>query len=106
MRILFDQGTPVPLRNLLSPHQVETVFERGWNTLTNGELLVRAEEEGFEVFITTDKNLRNQTNLVGIRIAIIVLSSTSWPRIRATISAIGKAINDISPGSLQEVEIP
>lgn len=77
MRVLFDQGTPVPLRKFLNPHEVETVFERGWSTLTNGDLLGRAEAEGFEVFVTTDKNLRNQQNLSGRRIAIVALSSTS-----------------------------
>jgi hypothetical protein len=53
VRILFDQGTPVPLRKLLNSHQVETAFERGWSTLTNGELLAAAEQERFEVFVTT-----------------------------------------------------
>ena len=40
MRILFDQGTPVPLRNSLNSYEVSTVYELGWSTLKNGELLV------------------------------------------------------------------
>ena len=36
MLVLFDQGTPVPLRKLLSRHTVETAYERGWSTLENG----------------------------------------------------------------------
>ena len=79
MRILFDQGTPVPLRSFLVNNHVETAFERGWNTLKNGALLVAAEREGFEILLTTDRNLRYQQNLTGVSIAIIVLSSTSWP---------------------------
>jgi hypothetical protein len=106
VRILFDQGTPAPLRSLLTPHQVETVFERGWSTWTNGELLAKAEEEGFEVFVTTDKNLRNQQNLSRRRIAIVVLSSTSWPRIRTAATSINQAIETTLPGSLNEVSIP
>lgn len=106
MRVLFDQGTPVPLRKYLTPHEVETVFERGWSTLTNGELLVRAEEQGFEVFVTTDKNLHDQQNLAARRIAIIVLSTTSWPRIRMAATAINQAIESLLPGSLNEVDIP
>jgi len=43
VRILFDQGTPIPLRKPLNSHQIETAFERGWSTLTNGELLAAAE---------------------------------------------------------------
>jgi len=106
VHILFDQGTPVPLRNLLNPHHIETVFERGWNTLTNGELLARAEEHGFEIFITTDKNLPHQQNLAGRRIAFIVLSSTSWPRIRNAADAIKQAIATTPFGAFSEVQIP
>ncbi len=103
MRILSDQGTPVPLRKLLNSHQVETAFERGWSTLTNGELLAAAEQEGFEVFVTTDRNLRDQQNLGRLRIAIIVLSSTSWPRINKAATAVKEAIDAALPGSFKEV---
>lgn len=106
MRILFDQGTPAPLRNLLGSHQVETAFERGWSILTNGELLAAAEQEGFEIFVTTDKNLRDQQNLSALRIAIVVLSSTSWLRIQKAATAIKEAIDASLPGSFKEVSIP
>ena len=103
MRILFDQGTPVPLRNFLSPHQVETAFERGWSTLSNGDLLAAAEQEGFEVFVTTDKNLGDQQTFGGLRIAIVVLSSTSWPRIQKAVTVVKQAA---LPGSFKEAAIP
>jgi hypothetical protein len=106
VRILFDQGTPVPLRNLLNPHQVETAFECGWRTLKNGELLAVAEQEGFEVFVTTDQNLSYQQNLGVRHLAIIVLSSTSWPRIQRSALAIAKSIAGAVPGSFQKVVIP
>jgi len=106
VRILFDQGTPVPLRRFLNTHQVETVFERGWSTLKNGELLARGEEEGFEVFVTTDKNLSKQQNLFSRKMAIVVLSSTSWPRIQVAVESINQAIETTLPGSLHEVRIP
>ena len=77
MRILFDQGTPVPLRNYLSHYQAVTVFELGWDTLNNGDLLKQAEEAGIEVLLTTDQNLKYQQNLAGRTIAIVVLSTTS-----------------------------
>lgn len=60
MKVLFDQGTPVPLRNHLPRHAVETAYERGWGGLRNGELLARAEAEGFDALVTTDQNLRHQ----------------------------------------------
>ncbi len=64
MRILFDQGTPVLLRQTLTAHKVSTAFEMGWAKLENGDLL-RAAEGQFDVFITTDQNLRYQQNLAG-----------------------------------------
>jgi len=85
---------------------VETTFERGWNTLSNGDLLAAAERDGFEIFVTTDKNIRNQQNLGGLRIAVVVLSSTSWPRIQKAAAAVKQAIDAGLPGSFREVDIP
>ncbi len=58
MQIVFDQGTPVPLRLALTGHQIATAYELGWSTLKNGELLSAAESAGFDLLITTDRNLR------------------------------------------------
>jgi hypothetical protein len=63
VRVPFDQGTPVPLRQLLTRHDVSTAFERGWSRLKNGELLIAAESAGFAVLVTTDTNLKYQQNL-------------------------------------------
>ena len=60
MKVLFDQGTPVPLRTHFTSHHVLTAYELGWATLKNGELLAAAESNGFEVFVTTDANLAYQ----------------------------------------------
>ena len=54
MRILFDQGTPVPLRRFLSGHTVATAYERGWSRVTNGDLIRLAEQAGDELLITTN----------------------------------------------------
>src|SRR5688572_16774417 len=69
MRILFDQGTPVPLRAALSEHEVSTAYERGWSTLRNGELLDSAELAGIDVLVTTDQNIRHQQDLSTRRIS-------------------------------------
>lgn len=95
MRILFDQGTPVPLRRFLTDHVVATAYERGWSTVTNGDLIRLAEQEGFELLITTDTNLRYQQNLKGRSLTILVLSTTSWPRIRLATGSIVAAIRGI-----------
>ena len=97
MKILFDQGTPDPLRTALSGHVVITAFERGWSNLGNGDLLREAERE-FNTLITTDKNLEYQQNLKGRKIAILVLPTTSWPKIPPHQGKILAAVNNIKPG--------
>jgi len=72
MRVLFDQGVPVPLRSFIKD-EVVTCHERGWSKLSNGELLGRADGE-FDAFITTDKNLGYQQNLKDRRIAVLGVS--------------------------------
>ena len=106
MRVLFDQGTPVPLREALAGHDVATAHECGWSRLKNGELLLTAESEGFEVLVTTDRNLRDQQNLSVRRIAIVVLSTTSWPRISAAAARVRTAVNACKPGGYIEVSVP
>jgi hypothetical protein len=106
VRILFDQGTPVPLRRSLNGHVVATAYELGWSTVTNGDLIRLAEQEGYELLITTDTNLRYQQNLRSRIIAILVLTTTSWPRIRQVASEIQAAVDVISEGDYQEFLIP
>ena len=106
MRVLFDQGTPVPLRQALVGHIVSTAYELGWATLKNGELLRSAEEAGFDVLVTTDTNLKYQQNLAARKIAVVVLATTSWPRIRVVAESINSAVNSASIGSYVEVAVP
>jgi hypothetical protein len=97
VKILFDQGTPAPLRRELSKHTVTTAFEKGWSTLSNGDLLAKAEQE-FDLLVTTDQNLQYQQNLAGRKIAILILPTTSWPSIRLHAIEIAAAIDRIKPG--------
>ena len=69
VKILFDQGTPVPLRQHLAGHSVDTASEKGWSDLDNGDLIDLAEQEGYEVFVTTDQGMRYQQNLAAKRLS-------------------------------------
>ncbi|MFO1377056.1 MAG: hypothetical protein U1F14_08630 [Steroidobacteraceae bacterium] len=106
MRVLFDQGTPVPLRALLTGHTVATVYELGWSRLTNGDLLRQAEVAGYEIFVTTDQNLRYQQNISGRDLAIAVLMATSWPRVQRHAAQVVKQIESLASGGYVEIEIP
>jgi hypothetical protein len=105
VKVLFDQGTPAPLRRYLRSHEVTTVYEMGWSTLQNGALIAGAEAAGFDVLVTTDRNWKYQQNLTQRRLAVVVLLSTSWPRIQAQVSAVVRAVDESTLGSYIEIEI-
>jgi len=104
MRVLFDQGTPVPLRTHLAGHDVVTAFDAGWAELSNGELLDAAEAQ-FDVLVTTDKQLGYQQNLTGRRIAIVVLPHASWPKLEPSAAEIAAAVAATHPGSYTEIDL-
>ena len=105
MRILFDQGTLVPLRSQLSAHTVDTAYERGWASLQNGDLLQAAEDANYDVFVTTDQNLKYQQNMTTRKMAILVLLTTSWPRIKPHGATVCQMIENLASGEYQECEI-
>ena len=106
MRILFDNGTPRGVASALADHAVEEVRSHGWDALRNGELLDAAEAAGFDVFLTTDRNIRYQQNLLGRKIAIVVLGKGRWTLIKNILPAIAVAVAAATPGSFVEIEIP
>jgi predicted nuclease of predicted toxin-antitoxin system len=104
VRILFDQGVPAPLRKYLAGHHVETAYERGWATMENSDLLAAAQT-AFDLFLTTDKNLRYQQNLAARTIAIAVLPTTQWPILETQIESLAAQIGAIKPGSFVDITI-
>jgi hypothetical protein len=106
MLILFDHVTPRGIAGYLPGHTVTKAKDRGWDKLTNGNLLAEAERAGFDVLLTADKNMRYQQNLTGRRIALVVLSTPQWPVVRLHLDKIAAAVNACTPGSFAEVDIP
>ena len=106
MLILFDHVTPSGIARFLPGHTVTKAKDRGWDTLSNGDLLAEAERAGFDVLLTADKNMRYQQNLTGRRIALVVLSTPQWPVVRLHMERIAAAVNAATPGSYIEVDLP
>ena len=106
MLVLFDHSTPAPLSSYLLGHSVIEARTRGWDRLSNGDLLVEAERAGFEVLVTADKNMRYQQNLKGRKIALVVLGTPRWPTLRMHVDLVAAAVNAATPGTYTEVEIP
>jgi hypothetical protein len=106
MLILFDHGTPSGIAGSLSGHKITEARERGWDGISNGELLQEAEAAGFDVLLTTDKRIRYQQKLIGRKIAIVVLGNSQWPVVRRYLDQIALAVNQAVPGSYAVVAIP
>ncbi len=82
----------MPIRWFLEGHTVRTAAQEGWDRLRNGELLNAAEAAGFDVLLTTDKNMRYQQNLTRRRIAIILLRKQQWPALRQHVQLVVTAV--------------
>jgi len=78
MRILLDQGTPALLRAALVGHVVVTAYERGWSTMMNGASLDAPEEDGFDLILSSDQNIRYQQNNV---LSVLASPRRSWPAV-------------------------
>src|SRR5271169_5984319 len=106
MLILFDHGTPSGIAGSLLGHNVTEARDRGWDRISNGELLKVAEAAEFDLLLTTDKNIRYQQDLTGRKIAIVVLGNSAWRVGRLYLDRVALAVNEATPGSYTLVDIP
>ena len=72
-----------------------------WGGIKNGELLNLIEGEGFDVFLTGDKNLKNQQNLDGRPFAVLIMSAINWPVVKPHTDKIAAAIDEAQPGTVK-----
>ncbi len=105
MKILLDECVPWPMRKFLTGHDCSTVQQSGWGGIKNGDLMRRAEMK-FDLFITSDQNIRYQKNLAGRQIAILGPSTNDLRRIQAAGALIQSAIEAIQPREFRRLEIP
>ena len=106
MNILFDNNVPAPLRRHLGGHTIKTAWEMGWHELSNGTLLSAAENAGFPLMITGDKNLAYQQNLRNRTISVIVLGTTRWDSLKENLQPVLSAILRAKPNSYEELPKP
>jgi hypothetical protein len=98
VRILLDESVPVQVRNALGRHQVSTAVEMGWQGISNGELLDRAEADGFQLLIVADKNFQHQQNLKRRHIAILELWTNHRPTLENHFERISAAADSALSG--------
>ena len=105
VRVLLDEQLPRQLARELTGHDVRAVQQQGWAGLKNGELLRRAADAGFEVFLTADQNLEFQQNLSQARLGVVVLvaSSNTLEDLLPLVPAVLRAIPRSQPGQVVRV---
>ena len=106
MRILLDNNVPRLLRINLPNHEVETAFQHNWHTLTNGELLDRAESHAYQMLITADQRIPYQQNLSRRSIAVLIITSNEREAVTNALTAINDAVNSMTAGETRTLHIP
>jgi Domain of unknown function (DUF5615) len=102
VKVLFDQNVPRNLAPHLKTHEVTRSVELGWQELKNGDLLEAAQNRGFEVLVTADRNLAYQQNLKGRRLA---MPSGNWPLLKRAVTDVVKAISESKTGDFKELKL-
>src|SRR5882724_10985819 len=98
-------SVPWPMRDIFTGHDCISVQKRGWKGIKNGELLALAAKE-FDLFITSDQNIRYQQNLLGSPIAVLELSTNDLRRIRAAACMIRAEVSKIKLGAYRRIVVP
>ena len=102
-RIILDENLPHPLRLQLRGHEIVTVQYQGWAGIQNGELL-KLIEGNFDVFVTADKNLRYQQNLIGRRVAIVELPFARLESLLPFLDKLQAAIDSAREGDYIQIQ--
>jgi len=105
MRILLDECVPRPLGKELVGHDVRTVPAMGWAGRKNGELLALMAAAGFEVLVTTDRNLRHQQDLAahGVAAVLMIAVSNRLADLVPLVPDVKAALRSLKPGAVVEV---
>jgi hypothetical protein len=104
LKVLFDEDVPRKLARSLPRHEIHTVVTMQWGGIKNGALLKLIERDGFNVFLTGDKNMENQQRLEGLPFAALVMFAINWPVVRPHIDKISVAIDDARPGTVKTID--
>ena len=104
MKVFFDEDVPRKLARSLPQHDIHTVVSMQWGGIKNGALLNLIEREGFNAFLTGDKNMQNQQRLEGRPFAVLIMSAINWPVIRPHIHKISAALDDAQPGTVRMID--
>src|ERR1700693_2605843 len=105
-RVLLDESVP---RHLAAPIEAAgfsaTAYPSSWKQIKNGELLELAERHGFDILITSDKNMYSQQNWRGRNLSIIVLPTNLRRRVMERAADVVDTIKTIEPRQYVVIEL-
>jgi hypothetical protein len=106
VRVFLDECIDWRLARDIAGHEVKTARQMGWTTIKNGELLSRASAQ-FDIFVTVDRNLSFQQNLVAFSIAVIVISAKTnrLADIKPLVPRLLEALESAQPGVVKIVAV-
>jgi hypothetical protein len=104
LRVVLDEDVPRKIVPFLPAHEVHSVVSLRWGGIKNGTLLDLIDREGFDVFITGDKNMSSQQQLENRPFAVLILSAINWPIVRPYVEKIASAVATAQPGTVTLVE--
>jgi hypothetical protein len=105
VKVLLDECVDWRLARDIVGHEVKTARQMGWTTIKNGELLALAAGQ-FEVFVTVDRNLSFQQNLVSYPIAVIVLCAKAnrLVDLKPLVPKLMAAMESVRPGFVEFID--
>lgn len=105
MKVLLDECVPQSLCRSFTEHECKGARRAGFGGKKNGQLLQLAEEAGFQVLVTVDKNIPYQQNLRGRSIALLIIDvkSNRVKGLRTHAKACLDALKSIRPGQVVRV---
>jgi Domain of unknown function (DUF5615) len=105
VKVLLDECVDWRLARDIVGHDVKTARQMGWMTVKNGELLALAAEH-FDAFVTVDRNMSFQQNLVSLSIAVVVLQAKTnrLADLRPLVPKLLSAIASAPPGAATFIE--
>lgn len=105
MKVLLDNNITHHFARSISGHVVIHARAMQWETLSNGELIARAESDGFDVLITADRGMEYQQNITSRKISVILIKSKriTLAHLLVHLEAVQTLLDDIEPGQFRRV---
>ncbi len=103
MKVLLDEMLPIGVRDFLPEHEVVTAAYAGLAGVSNGVMITRAQEEGFDVIVSLDRGIPHQQNLDRYGVGFVLIPHNDIDLIRAYADRLNDAVASSTPGGVVRI---